>query len=253
MRIASYFGADYERYSLRLEKNFLYFFILVSGFFIVFPHVDIDVSRYFYRAGDFVIAQHPYWVALRDYHRLSQFYIIGLLLMLLLVYATSRRPLNAISPHKIVYAVLTFAFGPGVLVQTLKFIIGRARPRHLMEFGGTADFTPAWQFANACRHSCSFPSGESAAASAMLSLLILVPRPYRVWAAGFLVPLLVSISLNRVFMGAHFLSDVVIAWVLIIGLMIWLWPGVARNADTIDNWFRQKGSGLRKRLYKQID
>lgn len=250
MRIASFSGADFEFYYLRIERNFLYFFILVSGLFIVFPQIDLDVSRYFYRAGDFITSQHPYWVALRDYHRISQWYVILLMAAFTMVYMLARRPLVVLAPHKIVYVVLTYVLGPGVLVQTLKLMIGRERPRDLVEFGGSFDFTPAWQLANACHHSCSFPSGESSAAAAMLPLLIFVPICYRLWATLVLVPLLALISFNRVLLGAHFLSDILIAWTLVIGLMLWLWPRIANNADTIDNWFRQKGSGLRKRLYK---
>ncbi|OYR12653.1 PAP2 superfamily protein [Brucella rhizosphaerae] len=146
------------------------------------------------------------------------------------------------------FVILTFILGSGVLVQGLKLIIGRARPRHLIEFGGTAHFTPAWQLAGVCRHSCSFPSGESSVAAVMLSLLVLVPPRFRVPSAIVLVPLLALISLNRVFMGAHFLSDVVIAWTLVLGLMLWLWPRLMLNADTIDNWVRLKGKGLRKKF-----
>ncbi|MFQ0813137.1 hypothetical protein AVM02_17700 [Brucella anthropi] len=171
------------------------------------------------------------------------------MIVLVAIYALWRQPISAVAPHKLLYITLTYALGPGALVNSLKPLIGRARPRDILEFGGLADFTPAWQLAHMCQRNCSFPSAESSAAAAMLSLLILVPARFRLKAAIILVPVLALISLNRVFMGAHFLSDVVIAWTLIIGLMIWLWPRIARHADAIDGWVRFKGEKLRKRLH----
>jgi len=233
---------------IRWERTYLYLFIVTSGFFIIFPQVDLDVSRYLFQSGDFFASHNTYMIALRDIHRPSQGYLMAGMLSLLVLYMLWWRPLPLIAPHKVLFVILTFILGSGVLVQGLKLIIGRARPGQLIEFGGTAHFTPAWQLAGVCRHSCSFPSGESSVAAVMLSLLVLVPPRFRVLSAIVLVPLLVLISLNRVFMGAHFLSDVVIAWILILGLMLWLWPRLMLNADTIDNWVRLKGEGLRKKF-----
>ncbi|MBC8717190.1 phosphatase PAP2 family protein [Ochrobactrum sp. Marseille-Q0166] len=253
MRIAASPGPGFEYYSLRWERNFLYLFIVASGFFILFPQVDLAVSRHLFASGVFPASQHPYWIALREFHRLSVWYILGLLVVLLMLYMLWHQPLVRIAPHKLLFITLTFALGPGLLVQTVNLIIGRARPRNLIEFGGLMDFTPAWQLAGMCRHSCSFPSGEAASAAAMLPLLILLPARYRAGVAAVFVPLLVLISFNRVFMGAHFLSDIVIAWTLILGVMLWLWPRILRNADTIDQWVRNKGAGLRRRLYAKAD
>ncbi|KAB2659353.1 phosphatase PAP2 family protein [Brucella tritici] len=235
--------------NLRVQNLLLYSFVVVSGFFIIFPQTDLIVSRYFFKAGSFYFSHNPNWIALRDFHRLSQWYLLVSMVTLVALYALWRHPLSIIAPHKVVYVVLTYALGPGVLVHSLKLLIGRARPRNLVEFGGTTDFTPAWQLARMCGHSCSFPSGESSAAAAMLPLLILVPARFRLNVAVILVPVLALVSLNRVFMGAHFLSDVVIAWTLIIGLMIWLWSRISRHADVIDGWVRLRGQNLRMWLY----
>nr|WP_196107254.1 MULTISPECIES: phosphatase PAP2 family protein [unclassified Ochrobactrum] len=227
----------------------MYIFITVSGFFIIFPQVDLTISRYFFRAGIFFISDNPYWVAIRDAYRISQWYVWIFLIILPVIYALWIRPLPAIAPHKVVYIFLVFLLGPGVLVQGLKFLIGRARPRNLVEFGGSYDFTPAWQFSGMCHSNCSFPSGESSAAAAMLPLLIFVPVRFRLKAALIFVPVLALVSLNRVFMGAHFLSDVVISWTLVVGLMIWLSPRISRHADLIDSWVRLGGKNLRARVF----
>ncbi len=236
-------------YELRQHAAFLYAFMIINGFFIIFPQIDLIVSRYFFQSGSFFISHNSYWIALRDFHRLSQWCLLVFMVILVTFYALWRRPLSIIAPHKVVYIVLTYVLGPGALVNSLKLLIGRARPRDIVEFGGSADFTPAWQLARMCHYGCSFPSGETSAAAAMLPLLILVPGRFRLNAAVIFIPILALISLNRVFMGAHFLSDVMITWTLIIGLMIWLWPRVVRHADVIDGWVRSRSEKLRKRLY----
>lgn len=71
-------------------------------------------------------------------------------------------------------------------------------------------------------HSCSFPSGESSAAAASLSLLILVPARLRRAAALLPVPCLMFVAFNRVILGAHFLSDVLLGWLLTMLTMAWV-------------------------------
>jgi membrane-associated phospholipid phosphatase len=244
----SFSGSEREFNNIRLQNYFLYSFVLISGVFIVIPNIDLFVSRFFFKAGSFYISHNPFWIELRNFHRLSQWYLLGAMVVLVGLYALWHRPLSIIAPHKIIYMVLVYAIGPGVLVNSLKLLFGRARPRDLVEFGGWADFTPAWQFASICQRNCSFPSGESSVAAAMLPLLMLVPARFRLTAGIILIPLLALVSLNRVFMGAHFLSDVVISWVLVIGVMIWFWPMISRRANVIDGWVRLCGKNLRTRL-----
>lgn len=236
----------FENINRILPKGcYIYLFIAINAFFIINPQIDLAFSRHFYHFGTFSAADSIGWIFLRDFHRAIQLYLLVILLVFLAVYAFWRRPLPSIAPHKVLYVFLTFILGPGALVHGLKWFIGRARPQHLLEFGGAMDFTPAWQMAAACSKYCSFPSGEGAAAAAMLSLLIFVPERWRVLVAAVLLPFLALISMNRVFMGAHFLSDVVIAWSLMTGVMLWLWPRVNAKAETIDSWVRRKGQCLR--------
>ncbi|WP_426232619.1 phosphatase PAP2 family protein [Pararhizobium sp. DWP3-4] len=81
----------------------------------------------------------------------------------------------------------------------------------------------------ACSRSCSFPSGESSAVAASLSLLILVPARFR-WAAAIpLVPCLMFVAFNRVILGAHLLSDVVLGWLFAMA-WVWRWMDVRSKA-----------------------
>ncbi len=197
--------------------------VWASFVFVVFPDLDLVVSRWFVSGQTFVWADNPFLLDVRAVGRLAQPYIIGSMIMLIAVQMVLPEPRRFCSFRKPLFVLLSFAAGPLVVAQSLKVLIGRVRPRAIVEFGGTVDFTPVWQFSAACSRSCSFPSGESSAAAASLSLLLLVPARFR-WAAALLfVPCLMFVAFNRVVLGAHFLSDVVLGWLLTMFAMAWVW------------------------------
>lgn len=112
----------------------------------------------------------------------------------------------------------------GILINVMKFAIGRQRPRFL--FGdGTADFHPfALRIADS-----SFPSGHTQSIwTAMLALSFLFP-PLRPVFLAIATP----IALSRIIVGAHYLADVV-ASVFIAFATILLWR----------RWFTRDGTSL---------
>lgn len=197
--------------------------VWVSFVFIVFPNLDLMVSRWFASGRIFILADDPFLREVRDISRLAQPYLIGSMIVLIALQTLLPGCMRFCSPEKPLFVLLSFAAGPLLTVQTLKVLIGRVRPRELVEFGGTMDFTPVWQFSAACSRNCSFPSGEASAAAASLSLLVLVPSRFRWVAAIVLVPCLLFVAFNRVIFGAHFLSDVVLGWLLTMFVMAWVW------------------------------
>jgi membrane-associated phospholipid phosphatase len=113
----------------------------------------------------------------------------------------------------------------GILINIIKFSVGRERPRFLFRYD-TADFHPfALRVAD-----CSFPSGHTQSIwSAMLCLSFLFPRAR---PAFFLVAILVSAS--RFIIGAHYLADVV-ASVFIAAAIAVLWR----------QWFERDGVSVK--------
>ena len=88
----------------------------------------------------------------------------------------------------------------GAVVQSLKNILGRYRPKHLIQDGvyGFSPFNEEWSFN-------SFPSGHSQSAFTIACVLSLVfPR-----AAWFFLTLAAMVALSRVLNGAHFPSDII--------------------------------------------
>ncbi len=209
--------------------------LLVSSFiFILFPAFDLAVSRFFARGHAFPLSNNSLLLAVRDINRRATFYLLASMVGFTFLYAINPHRFRHLPAHKALFVLLTFLLGPFLTVQALKHFIGRARPRSLIEFGGSAEFTPLWQVAGQCNRNCSFPSGEAATAAASLALLVFFPEKWRLSALAIMVPVALFTAFNRVMFGAHFLSDVVIAWGLMLCLMIGLWHRIVAKAERID-------------------
>lgn len=221
---------------------------IVSFVFMIVPVTDLIVSSWFVDgAGKFSLHENRYLLALRDLHRTLPAILVPATLIAVIIQALFRqRWLPA--PHKLLYIISVYAVGALAVVHLLKYLVGRARPNEIMEFGGTMLFSPAWQIANSCHSSCSFPSGEAASAMAMLSIPLVLGGAYRLpLLAMTAVPALIF-SLNRIVMGAHFLSDVMLSWMFVVMTMAWLWPVFERNSTQIDHFVGQIGQSIRKRF-----
>lgn len=195
--------------------------VLTLAVFALWPGLDLVVSRLFYRPGTGFPAEK---VALFESLRLAVWRLSGLMvlaaaLFLLLSNATGRAPFHV--PGRVWgFTLLVYALGTGLLVHgVLKPFWGRARPAQVVEFGGSAQFTPPWQISQECARNCSFVSGEVSGAVAFsvglwAMLTVLGWRLPAVWQRrgrilAMAIPLLTG--LQRLAAGRHFLSDVVLS------------------------------------------
>jgi membrane-associated PAP2 superfamily phosphatase len=109
------------------------------------------------------------------------------------------------------FVLLFLALGPGLLVNMLlKEEFGRARPREIVEFGGSHSFTQFWQPGEAGTNS-SFPSGHAAIAFAAAAPWFVLREKQRLAAVVFLLLGLLFgclVGMARILQGAHFLSDI---------------------------------------------
>ena len=186
--------------------------------FSVYPNVDMSVTTFFYSPEGHFSMRAELWV--RTIRRsiiyaLVVFYVVALFAGL---HSWKKMiPVLRLSWDKWLYLGFSAMLGTVMLINVLlKGNWGRARPQDVIEFGGAAEFTPFWEWADQCRDNCSFASGEVAGvATVFFSLALLVGGKSR-WAL-FIAGLVLSAgtAVLRVMMGSHFLSDTIMA----IGLM----------------------------------
>jgi membrane-associated phospholipid phosphatase len=141
-----------------------------------------------------------------------------------------------------ILAIAAYLIGPILIVNGwLKAYSGRPRPLDVSIFGGDLHFVPVGDFSGACASNCSFVSGEAAAAGWLLCLLPLLLRGrLRCLIAALLIDITIAAPFLRVAMGAHFLSDAVLGWLigaaslpLLLGLLALLPKGISATLDRV--------------------
>jgi lipid A 4'-phosphatase len=198
--------------------------LVVGLVFGVWPGLDLAVSGQFYDDvhRNWPLTRDPVLLAIRDVNAFATRAIIGAAAIALLFAAAGGRSCAFVAPRAAVFLLLALAAGPGLIANVLfKSHWGRPRPVETNAFGGQLDFVPWWSPFGACESNCSFVSGEAASAFALLAVAILLPPRYR--AAGVVAAIVygLAVSLMRVAMGGHFLSDTLFAGVFT-ALAIWL-------------------------------
>ncbi len=194
----------------------------VSLAFAALPDLDIAVSRLFYDpAAGFLDRRYAFVDAIRNAGRVLEWaFALGVCIPLLVKLLLPDRRL-LLRPRETLFVLASLALGPGLLVNgLLKNHWGRARPHQLLDFGGHATFSPVWWISDQCRTNCSFVSGEAAAAFWLMAVVFLVPKAWKrpVGIAALVVAALVSFA--RIAAGGHFLSDVLIAWLLVLLVLL---------------------------------
>ncbi len=194
---------------LRRAQLIVACFLVSSLLFVAFPAIDLGISRMlfddgFYLKGPWTVLAHA-----------SVAYFLGLSLLsvggLYLCNRISGRNLLGIDGRKISYLFLVLVLGAGLVVNgILKDDFGRARPRDIEEFGGAKQFTPAFVVSQECTRNCSFSSGDGAGAFFSLALALALSRKRALLLAALAYGTVVSFS--RVASGAHFFSDSVVSF-----------------------------------------
>lgn len=187
----------------------------ISLFFYVFPGVDLSVTRWFYDATEgFVLAGSPPLRALRS----SSTWIMAVVLLVTL-FQVVRHALAGHMPgqgaRRSFWLLSCLMVGPGLLVNVLlKDLWGRPRPIATDLFGGEAPFQKVWVISNWCESNCSFVSGEASSAAWLVAAALIAPRRIRAVVTALAVPYAFAVSINRIAFGGHYLSDVLLAWLL---------------------------------------
>jgi lipid A 4'-phosphatase len=196
--------------NLKRSRIILASFVLCSLLLTAFPAIDLAISRALFHAGTFVRArswQEVVHVGLTWFLCLSMTAIVAL-------YSYNRlrkRSVAGINGRKVLFLFLVLIIGAGLIVNVgLKDNFGRARPRDIAEFGGTKVFTPAFVLSRECDKNCSFSSGDAAGGFFALALAMALTRRRSAFLAGLAFGALMSFA--RISSGAHFFSDAVVSF-----------------------------------------
>ena len=192
---------------LRCSRIILVSFVLFAVVVTIFPQIDLSISRLFFNGKAF--AHDPWWQRLQQ-TALSWFLWFSVV-SVVAIYACNRllkRHFLGVDGRRVLFLVLVLLIGAGLIVNLgLKNHFGRARPRDVAEFGGKLQFTPAFVISHECRTNCSFSSGDAAGGFFSLALAMALSRRRRMFVAG--AALGIAVSISRIASGAHFFSDTV--------------------------------------------
>lgn len=194
--------------------------LIVMAAFSLWPSLDLSVTQAFYAKPGFPIEARPGIETLRLALWNASTAMALLSLTLGILTAVFRRSIMGLGAQLWGFIFVMFLLGPGLLVNgLLKEFWGRARPRNTVNFGGTAQFTPPYQITDQCASNCSFVSGEAAGSTALAIALLLILAMNRArlpnWGfrlgQGITIAVPLFIFWQRVAVGRHFLSDVLMA------------------------------------------
>ena len=201
--------------------------VLTASVFTFYPELDLAISALFFDPERRIFPAQGDWF-LASFRFVTSWMIAiaiaipGISLIGRMLFPS--RP--ALLPGRAMLLVLmSVAIGPGLLVNAgLKENWNRPRPGAIQEFGGVMTFKPWWDASGQCRRNCSFVSGESAAAFAMLAPAALVAGPWQMAAIGAATLFGTLMAFLRVLFGGHFFTDVVFAAVLS-AMLVWTLHG----------------------------
>jgi membrane-associated phospholipid phosphatase len=212
--------------------------LILTLIFWTFPQLDIWASGLFFDGTYFPMRSLDGPRLLRRLGILvPRLAILGLVLFLLarLIWPTLKKHLSI---QKALFLLGSAAIGPGLLVNLVfKSHWGRARPVQTDLFGGEWSFSNVWIIANNCQSNCSFVSGEGAMGFWFLGLALLLPLVHRksaLWCLGWFGAL---ISVNRMAFGGHYLSDILLSWVITAFVMVALWKFMTNHPP---HWLREE-------------
>lgn len=182
--------------------------------FSLWPQLDLALAARFYVPGSGFTAWRTWWVDL-TYLVVAKFWAFAILWLFLLLTGLIPRFKGhwALERRIVSYLLVVLLVGPGLIVNTvLKDHWGRPRPVHLAQFGGHSEFTPALRPSSQCSRNCAFVSGHAAAGFYPMAGFWVTRR--RRWLVGG-IAFGLFVGFVRMAMGAHFLSDVLFAGIVV--------------------------------------
>jgi len=188
---------------------------VLAVLFVAYPEIDLAIMRLLYDPeSGFVLQGQPLSAVYKEFRAVFEWLFFGGVVLATLTRAFGR-VLFGLTWQRLGVIWGTLVLGLGVIGNLLfKEQFGRARPEDVVQFGGTAAFSPPWIPVSECDSNCSFISGDAGLGFATIALALMVPRRWRLPAMAAAIGLGIAIGIMRMLTGSHFPSDVLFAGLL---------------------------------------
>ena len=210
--------------SISLKKVLLtntFFFAFFVLLFFLFPNLDIHFSKLFFNEEKFISEKYIFVKNLRSFLK-DLMVFISVFSLLLIVAGILLKKKVFFFKRRTKLILLGFIVGPVIgcgLIANFYFKDnwGRARPINIQEFGGDKIYTKPFTISDQCKKNCSWIGGEASAAFSFITGTIILKNPIYL-----IINLIfgIVVSLCRIAMGGHFLSDNIFAMIFMIYLAI---------------------------------
>jgi len=205
------FASSERKGWLNVWSGYLALALATGAVLVAFPEIDLWIAHATYAPGAGFVGWRLGWLGVVR-TSFMVFYFSCLTLSLAGWLATRRGYVRYFAYKQWRFLFVCLVVGPGLLANVgFKDQWGRARPKHMVAFGGSKHFTPALLPTNQCKRNCAFVSGEASSVFApFYAAAAVAPQ----WAAALIaVGTVAGLTAGsvRIAQGAHFLSDVVFA------------------------------------------
>ncbi len=222
----------------KITVTLLFVTLLVSAVFVLFPQLDILISKLFWQDGEFQANKNPVldWIRMFLIRAMWLFMLLALFGIGFSAFLGKKRN---ISMRLWAYPFVVSLVGPLILVNSVfKNNWGRARPISVREFGGELDFTPAYYLSDQCITNCSFTSGEGGAIATVVVVtgVLLWRNVKRKWLMLWgLTALFILGAGLRVIKGQHFFSDTLLSalFCALIALFFYWWMDIGTHRQKL--------------------
>ncbi|HVX37436.1 MAG TPA: phosphatase PAP2 family protein [Hyphomicrobium sp.] len=184
--------------------------------FWLFPGLDLWASRLLYKGNHEFVGSHSAVLSVVRAFFNATFALTSVVAALGLTIAfRSGRSWLSLPFYTWLFLAICLGVGPGIVANLgLKDHWDRARPHNVMEFGGTKKFSSPIHPSDQCESHCSFVSGEASSIFVIFFAAALMFRRRSRTLIALGVVLGCATGFVRMAQGAHFLSDVVFAGIL---------------------------------------
>jgi len=218
-----FLNGSVARPTARMVLTYLGVMFGLTGFFFIWPQIDILIANLFYLAEEKVFVANGEKInKVRDAVEYAGWIAAFIILIGLGSHWILRRHfMKSLRGRRVTFLVVSALIGPGLIVSIiLKENWGRARPYQISHFQQhEGAFTPPWVPSRACPRNCSFVSGDVALAAwfSAFAFIWSTAKGRRRWAYGF-VTFTALVALLRMVMGKHFFSDVLFSALITFGV-----------------------------------